>query len=203
VAGGLARSHRVIAVDPPGQPAACGPSSRPPRTAAELADWLDQVLDGLALNRAALIGHCYGAWLALRYALHAPQRVSRLVLLDPTDCFAPLSLLNLGEPGGIDITPWTDRVQLIDAKYAGTWELPVVGKVTAPAAVLIRPDGYVAWVGDLTHQGLPDALTIWFGPPTATQREGTFAADSNDAARQNEERSRGSHSDAPLARSRA
>jgi hypothetical protein len=55
-------------------------------------------------------------------------------------------LLNLGEPGGFDITPWADRVQLIDAKYVGTWELPVLGAVTAPTAVLIRPDGYVARV---------------------------------------------------------
>jgi 2-polyprenyl-6-methoxyphenol hydroxylase-like FAD-dependent oxidoreductase len=75
-------------------------------------------------------------------------------------------LLNLGEPGGFDITPWADRVQLIDAKYVGTWELPALGAVTAPTAVLIRPDGYVAWVGDLTHPGLADALTTWFGPPT-------------------------------------
>src|ERR687896_497193 len=76
-------------------------------------------------------------------------------------------LLNLGEPGGCDITPWADRVQLIDAKYVGTWELPALGAVTAPTAVLIRPDGYVAWVGDLTQLGLADALTTWFGPPTA------------------------------------
>jgi 3-(3-hydroxy-phenyl)propionate hydroxylase len=76
-------------------------------------------------------------------------------------------LLNLGEPGGFDITPWADRVQLIDAKYDGAWELPAIGAVTAPAAVLIRPDGYVGWVGDLTHPGLPDALTTWFGPPAA------------------------------------
>jgi 2-polyprenyl-6-methoxyphenol hydroxylase-like FAD-dependent oxidoreductase len=76
-------------------------------------------------------------------------------------------LLNLGEPGGVDITPWADRVQLIDAEYGGAWELPVLGAVTAPTAVLIRPDGYVAWVGDPTHLGLPDALTTWFGPPTA------------------------------------
>jgi 2-polyprenyl-6-methoxyphenol hydroxylase-like FAD-dependent oxidoreductase len=74
-------------------------------------------------------------------------------------------LLNLGEPGGFDITPWADRVQLIDAEYAGTWDLPALGAVTAPTAVLIRPDGYVAWVGDLTHPGLADALTTWFGPP--------------------------------------
>ncbi len=76
-------------------------------------------------------------------------------------------LLNLGEPGGFDITPWADRVQLIDAKYSGAWELPALGAVTAPTAVLIRPDGYVAWVGDLTQLGLADALTTWFGPPTA------------------------------------
>ena len=76
-------------------------------------------------------------------------------------------LLNLGEPGGFDITPWADRVQLLDAKYVGTWELPAIGAVTAPTAVLVRPDGYVAWVGDLTQVGLADALTTWFGPPTA------------------------------------
>jgi hypothetical protein len=77
------------------------------------------------------------------------------------------ALLNLAEPGGIDITGWADRVQLIDAEHLGTWELPVVGAVSAPAAVLIRPDGYVAWVGDDTHAGLPDALRRWFGPPAA------------------------------------
>ena len=75
--------------------------------------------------------------------------------------------LNLGEPGGLDITPWPDRVQLIGATYVGTWEIPALGAVTAPTAVLIRPDGYVAWVGDLTQLGLHDAPTTWFGPPTA------------------------------------
>jgi 3-(3-hydroxy-phenyl)propionate hydroxylase len=82
-------------------------------------------------------------------------------------------LLNLGEPGAFDIAPWAERVQLADATYAGLWELPVLGVVTAPAAVLIRPDGYVAWVGDPAHQGLPDALTTWFGPPTTAARRGT------------------------------
>jgi 3-(3-hydroxy-phenyl)propionate hydroxylase len=76
-------------------------------------------------------------------------------------------LLYLCEPGGFDITPWADRVQLIDAKYDGVWELPALGAVTGPTAVLIRPDGYVAWVGDLAQLGLADALTTWFGPPTA------------------------------------
>ena len=77
-------------------------------------------------------------------------------------------LLNLGEPGGFDITPWVDRVQMIDATHEGPWELPVLGAVTAPTAVLIRPDGHAAWVGDTTDPGLPDALTTWFGPPTTT-----------------------------------
>jgi 3-(3-hydroxy-phenyl)propionate hydroxylase len=76
-------------------------------------------------------------------------------------------LLNLGEPGTFDITPWAHRVQLIDARYVGTWELPSIGAVTAPATMLIRPDGYVAWVGDETQIGLTDALTTWFGPPAA------------------------------------
>ena len=76
-------------------------------------------------------------------------------------------LLNLGEPGNFDIAPWTDRVQLVDAKYEGAWELPALGAVSAPTAVLIRPDGYVAWVGDQTQVGLVDALTTWFGPARA------------------------------------
>jgi hypothetical protein len=74
-------------------------------------------------------------------------------------------LLNLGEPGGLDITAWADRVQLVDASYDGEWELPVLGAVEPPAAALIRPDGYVAWAGDETRLG--PALTAWFGPPAA------------------------------------
>jgi 3-(3-hydroxy-phenyl)propionate hydroxylase len=75
-------------------------------------------------------------------------------------------LLDLGQPGGLDITPWADRVQLVAAGYDGPWELPALGPVAAPSALLIRPDGYVAWVGDQTKLGLADALTTWFGPPT-------------------------------------
>lgn len=74
-------------------------------------------------------------------------------------------LLNLGVPGCFDIHPWADRVQLIEAKYDGAWELPVIGTVPAPSAVMIRPDGYVAWVGDKDQTGLTEALTTWFGPP--------------------------------------
>jgi 2-polyprenyl-6-methoxyphenol hydroxylase-like FAD-dependent oxidoreductase len=76
-------------------------------------------------------------------------------------------LLNLGEQGGFDIAPWANRVKLVDAKYVGAWDLPVLGAITAPTAVLIRPDGHVAWVGGLTDLELHEALTTWFGPPTA------------------------------------
>ncbi len=72
-------------------------------------------------------------------------------------------LLDLGAPGGFDLSPWSNRVRVVDATHAGVWELPVLGEVVAPAAVLIRPDGYVAWAGDLTDPELPRALSTWFG----------------------------------------
>jgi 3-(3-hydroxy-phenyl)propionate hydroxylase len=74
-------------------------------------------------------------------------------------------LLDLGAPGAIDIAPWSHRMQHVNATYTGRWELPVLGIVSAPAAVLIRPDGYVAWVGGGTPQGLREALTMWVGAP--------------------------------------
>jgi 3-(3-hydroxy-phenyl)propionate hydroxylase len=77
-------------------------------------------------------------------------------------------LLNLGGLGGFDITRWADRVRVVDASYGGAWELPVLGEVSPPTAVLIRPDGYVAWVGEGPQLRLDDALTMWFGPPTGT-----------------------------------
>jgi hypothetical protein len=73
--------------------------------------------------------------------------------------------IDFGEPDSFDIAPWADRIQSIDATYDGPWELPVLGPVAAPTAVLVRPDGYVAWVGDGTDHGLTDALTTWFGSP--------------------------------------
>jgi len=76
-------------------------------------------------------------------------------------------LLNFGAAGGFGITPWRDRVRLIDAEYDGPWELPALGPVAAPTAVLVRPDGYVAWVGDQADERLSEALTTWFGSPAA------------------------------------
>jgi 3-(3-hydroxy-phenyl)propionate hydroxylase len=80
---------------------------------------------------------------------------------------APAGAAQPGEPGGFDITPRADRVRLLDASDDGEWESPVLGAVTAPSAVLIRPDGDVAWVGARARLGLPEALTAWFGPPAA------------------------------------
>ena len=77
-------------------------------------------------------------------------------------------LLNLGEAGRLDIAPWADRVRQMDAGFAGVWELPVLGTVAAPDAVLIRPDGYVAWVEVGSREGLAEALTTWFGQPAAS-----------------------------------
>ena len=74
-------------------------------------------------------------------------------------------LLNFAAPSRVDIAGWTDRVQSVDAGYAGPWELPAIGTVPAPAAVLVRPDGYVAWVGEQAQTGLTEALTRWFGAP--------------------------------------
>jgi 3-(3-hydroxy-phenyl)propionate hydroxylase len=83
--------------------------------------------------------------------------------------------LDLGEPAAFDIGPWSDRVRSIPATTEDPWTLPVLGDVPAPTAVLIRPDGHVAWVGQGTTDGLTDALTTWFGrpaaePPAATAR---------------------------------
>ncbi|MGW1095512.1 alpha/beta fold hydrolase [Streptomyces sp. NPDC002455] len=84
----LGRTHRVHAVDLVGEPGRSTPGERPIRSADDLTAWLDAVLDGLGVESTALGGHSYGGWIALRYALHAPRRVSRLVLVDPTGCFA-------------------------------------------------------------------------------------------------------------------
>ncbi len=81
-------------------------------------------------------------------------------------------LLNVGTPGSIGPGAWADRVRVVDAAYDGGWDLPVIGPVSAPAAVLIRPDGYVAWTGDGTGRGLEQAMATWFGPPAGIETRG-------------------------------
>jgi 3-(3-hydroxy-phenyl)propionate hydroxylase len=76
-------------------------------------------------------------------------------------------LLNFGERGSVDIASWANRVQAIDAECIGGWELPALGPVTPPIAVLVRPDGYVGWVGERGLTGLSEALETWFGPAAA------------------------------------
>jgi 3-(3-hydroxy-phenyl)propionate hydroxylase len=77
-------------------------------------------------------------------------------------------LLNFAAPGSLDIPAWSDRVETVDATYHGSWELPVLGGVSMPTAVLVRPDGYVAWVAGSSEQTLPLALTTWFGAARPT-----------------------------------
>ena len=88
---------------------------------------------------------------------------ARPVLLN----LAQAGALDPAAPGRFDLAPWSDRVRRVDATYDGVWELPVLGAVSAPTAVAIRPDGHVGWVGEGSHDGLPEALTTWFGPPAA------------------------------------
>ncbi|WP_418956683.1 alpha/beta fold hydrolase [Streptomyces tritici] len=88
VAAALGRTHRVHAPDLIGEPGRSVPGGRPLRTAEDLSAWLDALYEGLGLTSAALCGHSYGGWIALRHALRSPDRVDRLVLLDPTNAFA-------------------------------------------------------------------------------------------------------------------
>ncbi|MFC9606646.1 alpha/beta fold hydrolase [Streptomyces niveus] len=94
IAAELGRTHRVHAVDIVGDAGRSVPNANPLRTVEDLAGWLDAVLDGLGLDSAALCGHSYGGWIALQYALNPNRRrrrVDKLVLLDPTLCFAGFS----------------------------------------------------------------------------------------------------------------
>jgi 2-polyprenyl-6-methoxyphenol hydroxylase-like FAD-dependent oxidoreductase len=139
----------------------------------------DTVADLVAVDevRKRLAGELSG--LGLHYDLGEghPLLGRRMPDLDLAAADGPLrvyTLLHEARPvllspgGSVDIGPWRDRVRVVDATYDGAWELPVLGAVAAPTAVLIRPDGYVAWVGEGSEAGLTDALTTWFGPPAAS-----------------------------------
>jgi len=82
--------YRVYAVDVMGQPGRSLPCE-PIRNAADYAAWLTGVLDRLHLDRVFLGGQSYGGWLALNFAIHAPERVQKLVLLSPGGGFVPMA----------------------------------------------------------------------------------------------------------------
>ncbi|MEV0420078.1 alpha/beta fold hydrolase [Streptosporangium canum] len=113
----FARRHRVYAVDRIGEPGRSTRGERPPRDVPDLLDWLDGVLDGLGIDSAAVCGHSYGGWIALTYGLHAPQRVRRLVLLDPTQCFGGFRVGYLARALPYLIRPTASRAQTLL-----TWE---------------------------------------------------------------------------------
>lgn len=140
------------------------------KAASEL---FDELL-GMNEPRKRMVGEISG--LDIHYNLGAghPLLGRRMPDLDVVTANGPLRiftllhgarpvLLNFGQPGSLDVGAWKDRVQFLDVEYNGGWELPVVGGVTAPGAVLVRPDGYVAWVGEEKQEGLADALITWFG----------------------------------------
>ena len=115
--------------------------------------------------------------------VHDPNTMEgQLKLSYPAGPLRVFTLLHDARPalirfaGAFDITPWPSRVRQIDARYNGAWELPVLGAVAAPTAVLIRPDGHVAWVGEGTDHGLRDALATWFGSPDGSLSDDVRAA---------------------------
>lgn len=145
-----------------------------PRTAA-LNEILGEVMT-TAPARTQVAGLIHGLDIVYDFGEGHPLLGRRIPDLDvdtavgPTRVYALLHeakpmLLNFAAAGRIDISAWADRVRTVDARFTGTWELPVLGKVAAPTAVLVRPDGHVAWVEDGTEETLTDALTRWFGLP--------------------------------------
>jgi pimeloyl-ACP methyl ester carboxylesterase len=90
--GALAADHRIYAIDMLGDSGRSVPGGERLNDRAGWMAWLDETFAELGLDRFALGGHSYGAWFATLYALHAPQRVGRLVLFDPTDCLSPTPL---------------------------------------------------------------------------------------------------------------
>ncbi|HXS66589.1 MAG TPA: alpha/beta fold hydrolase [Streptosporangiaceae bacterium] len=119
---GLSRVRRLYAVDRIGEPGGSQAGERPISSPADLLDWLDGVLDGLGLPQADLCGHSYGGSIALSYALRAPGRVAKLVLLDPTGCLAGFSASYLLHAAPVLARPNAARA----AKFLA-WETGGVG----------------------------------------------------------------------------
>jgi 3-(3-hydroxy-phenyl)propionate hydroxylase len=141
-----------------------------------LGDYLSELL-GMEEPRRRMTAEQFGLGVRYDFGEGHPLLGRRMPDLDivtadgPRRVFSLLhkarpALLNFGARGSVDVGRWSDRVQLIDVEYSGNWELPAIGTVNPPAAVLIRPDGHVAWVGDGTQAGLAGAMTKWFGGVT-------------------------------------
>jgi pimeloyl-ACP methyl ester carboxylesterase len=99
-AGALAPARGVYAVDILGDAGRSVPGGEPVASRDDIVAWLDGVLDGLGVGATALGGHSYGGWIAARYAIARPERVSSLVLVDPTGAFSatPLAFRLRGIP---------------------------------------------------------------------------------------------------------
>jgi 3-(3-hydroxy-phenyl)propionate hydroxylase len=150
---------------------------RPDDRTEALGDYVSEFL-GMDEPRRRLAAEASG--LGIHYDLGEGhpllgRRMPDLDLVTPDGTLRVFALLHdarpvfidLGVPAGFDIAPWADRVRAVGATYDGAWELPALAEVAAPTAVLVRPDGYAAWVGEGTQEGLEDALTTWFGPAQA------------------------------------
>jgi 2-polyprenyl-6-methoxyphenol hydroxylase-like FAD-dependent oxidoreductase len=123
-------------------------------------------MSGLGIRYDFGVGHPLAGWRMPDLDLRTADGDTRV--LELLRAARPL-LISLDPAATFDLRPWADRVRLVDAEanQVDTWELPVAGKVPAASAVLVRPDGYIAWAGDLDDPNLPAALSHWFGEPTA------------------------------------
>ena len=122
--------------------------------------WLAGLISGLDIHYDLGEGHPQLGRRMPDLDLHTPGGPLRM--FDLLHEARPV-LLDLGPRIGLDIAPWADRVRLVEATFEGRWELPVLGTVDTPTAVLVRPDGYVAWIGNGTDEGLREALVTWCG----------------------------------------
>ncbi|WP_051938944.1 alpha/beta fold hydrolase [Phaeacidiphilus oryzae] len=153
----LGERYRVLAVDVLGDAGRSVRSGRPLRRTPDLMGWLDALLDGLELSGAHLLGHSYGGWIALNYALHAPRRVNRLVLLDPTQCFAGYRPAFLLRSLPALLRPSTARaLALVDHETAETAGTETAGTETTGT----QPDPDARRVYALAAAGFPDRRLV-------------------------------------------
>ncbi|MFE4500000.1 alpha/beta fold hydrolase [Rhodococcus sp. NPDC056743] len=88
----LSARSRVYAVDLMGDAGRSTAHGKPMKSVDDLLGWLTSVMDGLDVDSPSIIGHSYGAMIALAYALRNPDRLSRLILIDPNSCFAGMRM---------------------------------------------------------------------------------------------------------------